>query len=149
MKRFYRGATALFFLGATTFSATDSAHAQSSLLLDNFENGIGAWTRNDKARTDNLVANPNAPATLVDITSTRPNIGLPTDLASNGAALIAFKSAKSSWASVSTRVDGARWAKMGAKTLTFYIDAAGEMKGTDLVLRAIRKDASGKELPLR
>ena len=53
---------------------------------------------------------------------------------------------KSSWASVSTRVDGARWAKMGAKTLTFYIDAAGEMKGTDLVLRAIRKDATGKNV---
>lgn len=144
MKRLFRGATALLLFGATTSGATSSAHAQSSILVDNFENGIGAWTRNDKARADSLAANPDAPATLVDITVTRPSAPLPNDLqASQGAALISFKSAKGSWASVSTRVDGARWAKIGAKTLTFYLDAAGDLKGTELILRGRSKNAKG------
>jgi hypothetical protein len=51
------------------------------------------------------------------------------------AALFSFKSAKGSWASASTRVNGAQWAKIGAQRLTFFINADGALQGTELVLR--------------
>ena len=136
----------VLFLTAILGFSQFAARAQSSaILIDDFENGVGAWTRNDKVRADSLAANPDATVSLVDITSTRPNAGLPAEMqSSKGAALFSFKSAKGSWASVSTRVDGARWAKIGAKTMTFYIEAAGENQTTELTLRARRKTASGK-----
>lgn len=127
-----QGATAN---SATRVSATKSP--QTLLLVDNFENGVDSWTRNDKARSDNA-ANP---VSLVDIVSTRPTSGLP--FSSRGAALFSFKSAKNSWASASLRVDGARWANIGARTLTFWLNADGAPTGTELVLRAAVPSANG------
>ncbi len=75
--------------------------------MDDFESGVGAWTRNDQIKSDN----PAADVLLVDVVATRASRGGPR--ASNGAALFSFKAARSSWASASTRVNGARWAKTG------------------------------------
>ena len=109
----------------------------TSLLVDDFENGVDNWTRNDKAHSDNESIAPS----LVDVVSTRPAAGLP--FASRGAALFSFKSAKGSWASASRRVDGANWAKIGAQTLTFQLNADGAPQGTNLVLRAAIPNADG------
>ncbi len=116
-------------------------HAQTtkntSLVVDDFEQGVDNWTRNDKAHSDRS----SAPVSLVDIVATRPSAGLP--FASRGAALFSFKSAKNAWASASRRVDGAAWAKIGARTLTFRINADGATQDTNFVLRAAIANADG------
>jgi hypothetical protein len=106
-----------------------AAVAQNTIVLDDFENGIGAWTRNDKVKSQN----PASDVTLVDIVATKPGAGgLP---GSKGAALFTFKEGKDSWASTSLKVKGANWADMGAQRLTFWLNADGEPQGTELVLR--------------
>jgi hypothetical protein len=107
------------------------------LILDDFENGVGAWTRNDKVKSDS----PASGVVLVDLVATRPPAGGPAR--SNGAGLFAFKDAKNSWASASLRVNGADWAKIGAQKLTFWLNADGEFQGTELVLRGKYRDSKG------
>ena len=118
-------------------NTTPIVQGATSLFVDNFENGVDNWTRNDKAHSDNESVAPS----LVDVVATRPPAGLP--FSSRGAALFSFKSAKTAWASASRRVDGASWAKIGARTLTFWLNADGAPQGTDLVLRAAIQNADG------
>ncbi|HEX8835038.1 MAG TPA: hypothetical protein VF719_12595, partial [Abditibacteriaceae bacterium] len=118
-------------------AAAPVAQNGNVLVLDNFENGVAGWTRNDKVKTDN----PAAGVVLVDLVSTPPaDGGLP---GSSGAALFAFKDAKDSWASASLRINGSSWAKIGAQRLTFWLNADGAQQGTDLVLRGTYKDSTG------
>lgn len=111
-------------------NAASGAAGARTMVVDDFESGVGAWTRNDQIKSDN----PSADVLLVDVVATRATRGGPR--ASNGAALFSFKAARSSWASASTRVNGARWAKIGARSLTFWLNADGAAQGTELVLRA-------------
>src|SRR4028119_958979 len=105
------------------------ALAQNTIVIDDFENGVDAWTRNDKVKTEN----PASDVTLVDIVATKPGAGgLP---GSKGAGLFTFKEGKNSWASTSLKVNGADWVKIGAQRLTFWLNADGELQGTELVLR--------------
>ncbi len=120
-------------------ATTDVPNGATSLVVDDFENGVDNWTRNDKVHSDN----ETVPASLVDIVATRPPAGLP--FTSRGAALFSFKSGKTSWASASRRVDGASWAKIGAQTLTFWLNADGAPQGTSLVLRAAVSNADGSK----
>ena len=97
--------------GATSFSVP----------VDNFEDGVAAWTRNDKTKSG-----------LSDIVATKPGVSA----TSKQAALLTFKSATGSWASLSRPVDGASWARIGARELVFSLNGSGDLKGVDLQLRA-------------
>lgn len=106
-----------------------AARAETTLVIDDFEKGVGAWSRNDKVKSDN----PAAGVLLVDIASTAPG---PNELPnSRGAGLFAFKAANKSWASASIRIDGSAWAKAGVQRLTFWINAGGNTPGVEMVLR--------------
>ncbi len=111
--------------------------AATTLVVDDFENGVEAWTRNDKTHSDNAAA----PVSLVDVVATRAPAGL--KFASRGAALFSFKSARGAWASASRRVDGAAWAKIGAKTLTFQLNADGAPQDVNLIFRAVVPTKNG------
>ena len=110
---------------AATSTATSTANT-FSVPIDNFEDGVAAWTRNDKSKSG-----------LSDIVTTAPGVK-PT---SKQAALLTFKSATASWASLSRPVDGASWARIGARELVFSLNGSGDAKGVDLQLRA--KSADG------
>ena len=97
-----------------------------SVPIDNFEDGVAAWTRNDKTKSG-----------LSDIVTTAPGVSA----TSKQAALLTFKSATASWASLSRPVDGASWARIGARELVFSLNGSGDAKGVDLQLRA--KSADG------
>lgn len=107
------------------------AHAQetatpSNLSVEDFERGVDAWTRNDKTKVglSDIVSSASAP-TAVDATGTRSSRG----------ALLTFKTATQSWASLSRPVDGAAWAAMGANRLKFWISGNGDNPGVQLQLR--------------
>lgn len=114
-----------------------SAFAQQKLVIDDFENGAEKWTTNDKTKAG------NNPATLVEVLSTG---GTPLLAGSKGAGLFTFKAAQGSWASASTRVDGAAWAKIGARSLSFYLNAGGNANGVEVI---IRRSAGGREEAFR
>ena len=128
------GASALT-LGAPVLAQSPASTSAStpafSVPIDNFEDGIGAWTSNDKNKVG-----------LSDIVATSPGAALsPAARASGGAAQLFFKSATEGWASVSRPVDGASWAAIGARELVFALNGSGDLKGVDLQLRA--KTATG------
>ena len=112
--------------GVRAQTADTASQMTFSVPLDNFEDGVGAWTHNDKTKSG-----------LSDIVTTAPGA---TDN-SKGAALMTFKSGAASWASLSRPVDGVSWARIGARELVFWINGSGDIKGVDLQLRA--KSANG------
>ena len=98
-----------------------SALAQPvTIVVDNFESGVAAWSHNDKNRQG-----------LSDIVATAPGAGG----TSKGSALLTFKSGKDAWASVSRAVDGKAWSEAGAQTLKFAINSGGDLPGVLLQLR--------------
>ena len=113
------------------------AQAPTRIVIDDFENGVGAWSRNDKVKAEN----PAADVLLVDIAPSKPAPGGAPE--SKGAGLFAFKAAQNAWASASIAVDGARWAQSGAQRLTFWLNAGGESPGVGLVLRGRYTGADG------
>lgn len=108
--------------GSGASGSGGAASGPSSIVVDDFEGGVAAWTRSDKNKVG-----------LSDIVSTEPSKGAP---GSKGAALLAFKSSTSGWASLSRPVDGPLWAKIGANRLVLWISGGGEAKGVNLQLRA-------------
>lgn len=97
-----------------------------SVPVDNFEDGVADWTRNDKTKSG-----------LSDVVTTGPGVST----TSKQAALLTFKSATGSWASLSRPVDGASWARIGARELVFSLNGSGDTQGVELQLRA--KTANG------
>ncbi len=131
-------AAALAGLGwAGVASAQNPAGASQTLVLDDFEDGVGKWTRNDKGKT----LSPSAPVLLVDVLATRPAAGGPAG--SSSAGLFTFKSATGSWASASFRISGGQWAKFGARSIKFWLDAGGQTPGVDLLLRGTARNEDG------
>jgi hypothetical protein len=122
----------LLLLGLAHFS--DAARAQQKLVLDDFEKGVGQWTTNDKTKT------AKSPATLIDVLPTAGSDLVP---GSHGAGLFTFKAAQGSWASASLKVDGAAWAKIGARSLSFYLNAGGNKEGVEVLVR--RATSAGDE----
>jgi len=112
--------------------------APASLVVDDFEDGVSNWTRADRSGVG-----------LSDIVSIKADASVgssPTNGAapkSTAAALLAFKSAQKSWASLSRGVDGAGWAKIGASALTFRMSGGGNSRGVILQLRA---KTSGRDM---
>jgi len=112
------------------FLFSGAAFAQEKVVLDDFENGVGKWTTNDKTKVG------STPASLIEILAASG-----TDLisGSRGGGLFAFKAGQSSWASASLRIDGASWAKIGARQLTFFLNAGGNKTGIELLIRRVGK----------
>ena len=111
----------IFVVAILAFSAPAWAQTPVSLIVDDFENGVSNWTRTDKNRVG-----------LSDIQGTAPG----AFAASKNKALLSFKSAQASWASLSRPIDGPQWSKNGAQTLKFWINGSGEKQGVILQLRA-------------
>ena len=102
--------------------AQETTPDPTTLLIDDFESGVSNWARSDRDKLG-----------LSDIVTTKPTGGAPN---SNGAALLAFKSATAGWASVSRPLDGPALAQMGAQSLIFWISGSGDKDGVALRLRA-------------
>ena len=115
---FSGGARAQNTLGGATLPSSGPV----AISLDDFESGVGNWTRSDKGNVG-----------LSDIVATKPSAGAP---GSSGSALLAFKSSKTGWASLSRAVDGPAWAKIGANRLVFWMSGGGNSQGVQLQLRA-------------
>lgn len=106
------------------------SYAQEKIVLDDFESGVGKWTTNDKTKVG------SNPASLIEII---PSPGTDLISGSKGGGLFAFKAARASWASASLRIDGASWAKIGARQLTFFLNAGGNANGVELIIRRVGK----------
>ena len=117
-------------LCALCFLGSGAARAQEKIVLDDFESGVGKWTTNDKTKVG------STPASLLEILAASG-----TDLVSGsrGGGLFAFKAGQNSWASASLRIDGASWAKIGARQLTFFLNAGGNKAGVELIIRRVGK----------
>ena len=106
--------------------AQEAPPPKFSIPIDNFEDGVSDWARNDKTKTglSDIIANPPG---------SKPG--------SKQAALLTFKSANDSWASLSRPVDGASWSRIGARELVFSLEGSGDAQGVSLQLRAKIGDA--------
>jgi hypothetical protein len=131
---------AIQFLLAPLIFAITPAHAVITLIVDDFEEGVGKWALNDKIKA----ASPSAamlPVSLVNVIGVPPETG--GVRGSKGAALFTFKAAKASWATASVPIDGKAWATAGAQNLSFWLNAGGETKGFDVILRGRTYDGNG------
>lgn len=113
-----------------TLSVSFAGAGQEKIVLDDFENGVSKWTTNDNTKTE------STSATLLALL---PSAGANQLQDSRGGGLFTFKAAQNSWASASLRVDGAAWAKIGARHLTFYLNAGGNKTGFEVLIRRIHK----------
>jgi hypothetical protein len=111
--------------------------AARTLMLDDFEDGVGRWTRNDKTKS----LSPASPVLLVDVLATRPSAG--GAVGSQGAGLFAYKAGVNSWASASLRINGKDWAKIGARSIRFFLDADGQTPGVGILLRGTARNPDG------
>lgn len=121
----------LLSLALLSLAAPRAASADVKILLDDFENGVSKWTFNDNTKT------ATSPASLIEVLPTAGSNLLP---ASRGGGLFTFKAAQKSWASASLRIDGASWAKIGARQLSFYLNGGGNKTGVELILRRTYKN---------
>ncbi len=118
--------------------------APASLVIDDFEDGVSNWTRADKANvglSDILAVNANTAS------GSSPTSGAASK--SSGVALMTFKSAQKTWASLSRDVDGAAWAKIGASALTFRMsgdDNARRTVGVRGVTLQLRAKTAGRDM---
>ena len=104
-----------------------AAAEPTSILLDDFESGIGAWRTNDST-----VANQEQLATLCGIypTSMRPPGG------GAQAAMLDFLPARNAWASVSLSIDGPTWHNSQIGQLSMWIRGAERDTSVAVTLRA-------------
>jgi hypothetical protein len=108
------------------------AHAQNtSIVIDDFENGTAHWSLNDNIKNNKA----DVATQLVNLSDVPP--GAPLVSGSRLAGLFTFKSAQRSWASANIRVSGKDWAEIGAQRLTFYLDAGGNNTGFNIQLRRV------------
>ncbi|MDQ3814019.1 MAG: hypothetical protein M3347_08710, partial [Armatimonadota bacterium] len=109
-----------WLVGSWLQATSALASGAQTIVIDDFEDGVDQWTLNDKLKA----ANPATGVVLVDVVAIRPPAGgYP---GSRGAGLFTFKAGQGTWASASIKVDGPRWARMGAQRLTFWLSGSGE-----------------------
>ncbi len=112
----------------------------SAILVEDFEDGISAWTTND----GDAGADPEK-VRLCSIHLVSP--GAP-GVGGARCALIEFNQAENNWASVTTKVQGALWAKAGCNQLSLSLKGDGGHAPVRLVFRVVfeqekvRKDLS-------
>ncbi|MGD9495858.1 MAG: hypothetical protein AB7Y46_06080 [Armatimonadota bacterium] len=126
----------LFTLIALMAGGSTPAGAAVSILLDDFESGVGAWRTNDEQAAG---ARPSEIASIY-------TVGRRTDVGAQQAALIEFEAAEGTWASVSLPIDGATWAHVGVGQIAMWVRGDGSDNSVDLTLRTRigeeRRDAS-------
>ncbi len=133
---FYRGMCSALIL-AGPFALAQSSAIAATILVDDFEEGVAKWTTNDKTKGSDA----SASAMLVNVVGVPPESG--GVRGSKGAALFTFKASTASWATASIAVDGKAWAAAGAQSLTFWLNAGGETKGFEVILRGHVYDKNG------
>lgn len=119
------------------------AHA-ISIVLDDFEAGVGAWRTNDEK------AAGEEPSDLCGIYT----VARQTDDGTEQAALVEFLEAKKTWASVSLPINGTLWARHNVGQITMWLRGDGSDNTIDLTLRSTvgedRRDVSYLyKLPLK
>ncbi len=97
-----------------------------SIVLDDFEVGVGAWHTNDQE------AGGERPSDICDIFT----VGRRTDGAMEQAALVEFAAAENTWASVTLPVDGPLWAENNVGQLSMWLRGDGSDNTVDLTLRS-------------
>jgi hypothetical protein len=97
-----------------------------SILLDDFEKGVGAWRTND-ARVAGA-----APSDICGIYT----IARQADGRTQQAALVEFLRANNTWASVSLPIDGAVWVRQNVGQITFWVRGDGSSNTVDLTIRS-------------
>lgn len=125
------GFIVLAALVAATFNVATARAQDTTIVIDNFENGTAQWSLNDSTRNNK----PDVPAQLVNLSDVPP--GAPMATGSKLAGLFTFKAAKGAWASANIRVSGKAWAEIGAQRLTFYLNAGGNEEGFNIQLRRV------------
>ena len=100
-------------------------HASAAVLIDDFEEGVGAWTTNDA-----IVAGRD-PAKLCGIYTTS------NSAADRGeqAAMVEFLEGESTWASVTISIDGQNWAQHNCTALSMWLRGDGSDSQVNVVLR--------------
>jgi hypothetical protein len=128
-------------VGGLLWPAPAQEKTPTVIVLDDFENGVSKWSTNDSTKTE------KTPASLIDIL---PTSGTDLVPASRGGGLFTFKAAKGAWASASLRISGVAWQKIGARQLTFFLNAGGNQKGVEVLIRRVYKSGNDEvfRLPL-
>lgn len=108
----------------------------ASIVLDDFEAGVGAWRTNDREAAG---ARPSEIAAIY-------TVGRRIDGRTEQAALIEFMAAEDTWASVSLPIDGALWAQHNVGQISLWMRGDGSDETIDLTLRSMvgeeRRDLS-------
>lgn len=97
-----------------------------SVLLDDFETGVGAW------RTNDADANGARPSEIAHIYT----IGRRVEGRTEQAALIEFDAAERTWASVSLPIHGPTWEKVGVGQIAMWVRGDGSDNTVDLTIRS-------------
>ncbi|MFW6156285.1 MAG: hypothetical protein ACOC7J_03110, partial [Armatimonadota bacterium] len=98
----------------------------ASILLDDFEAGVGAWVTNDED------AAGEQPSDIAGIYT----IARKADDRTEQAALIEFLEAQQTWASVSLPINGTIWAGQNVGQITLWVRGDGSDRTVDLTLRS-------------
>jgi hypothetical protein len=119
----------LALLACLGFAASPTLNSQpSTLLLDDFEQGVGKWLLNDHTKTTTGQVN------LSEIASSPA--GAPEGGGKRGATMT-FKRSGEGWATVSLPVDGKKWKALRADRLSFWLRGDGSDNNVELMLRAV------------
>lgn len=97
-----------------------------SIVLDDFEAGVGAWRTNDAAAAG---ARPSEIVTIY-------TIGRRTEGGTEQAALIEFAAAQRTWASVSLPISGPTWAEIGVGQIALWLRGDGSDNTVDFTIRS-------------
>ena len=115
--------------------AVGHAHA-ISIVLDDFEAGVGAW------RTNDAEAAGERPSEIAGIFT----IARQTDGETEQAALVEFLAAEDTWASVSLPINGTLWAEHNIGQITLWLRGDGSENTIDFTIRSTvgeeRRDVS-------
>lgn len=125
--RLYRVCGAVVVLGLVASSLVWAQTAK--LVVDDFEKGVDRWIAND----DHVGAGPATKCSVRSVSGGAPGGG-------KQCARLDFKASTTGWASVSTAVDGAAWARAGCSTLSLWMRGDGKAEPIRVVLRVYDAD---------
>lgn len=111
------------------------ADTPTAILLDDFEDGVGAWRANDSTLMGEQ--RPARYSGIYPISDTPPGGGAQ-------AAVIDFPPAKGAWASISLPVDGKRWAAHDIGLISMWVKQAEAGNEVLVTLRVNAPTAGGR-----
>jgi len=109
-----------------TLALTTLPCGAASIVLDDFETGVGAWSTNDAQ------VGGEVPSDICGIYT----VARRTDDHTEQAALIEFLKAKKTWASASLPINGAIWAQQNVGQITLWVRGDGSDNTVDFTLRS-------------